>query len=339
MAKEKPEKKDSITVAIKSFEEQKKEILSNTTNIELIEINKIHELKLSNNYVMHNRISYSKSKLAELANNIRLIAEQGGGISGTGILSAVILRKKDGVLERICGDNRIKALKINNQTHVPAFILENVSDELARFMRSSENLKREDLNAYDETLSILEHIQIACNFESIDKVKSFINKIKNFKRGNSSLNVEEEELFYQVSAIFEKIGRFDIITFVDRLSLLNMNELIKQALVDEKINYSQAKEINSKLKSDDDINKILKALEVNSLSIVELKKYILNLLTTSDNNLKSVDNNTNYNILKSANKTMSKAQYNKLNKNDKKFVDEKLEKIEMLLNEIKNRVG
>lgn len=93
-----------------------------------------------------------------------------------------MLRNNQGILERIHGDNRVKALKLNGEKVAPAIILENISDELARFMRSSENLNREDLNAYDETLSILEHIQLACNFTDIESVKSFINKIKIFNQ-------------------------------------------------------------------------------------------------------------------------------------------------------------
>ena len=82
--------------------------------------------------------------------------------------------------------------------------MDNVSDELARFMRSSENLNREDLNAYDETLSILEHIQLACNFKDIDSVKSFINKIKNFKSGKY-LSTEYSMLAKPIDAIVAPI--------------------------------------------------------------------------------------------------------------------------------------
>ena len=39
-----------------------------------------------------------------------------------------MLRKKDGILERIHGENRIRALKLNGSKQVPAIILENVSD-------------------------------------------------------------------------------------------------------------------------------------------------------------------------------------------------------------------
>ncbi len=106
----------------------------------MVDIDSISELKLDNDILMHNRISYSKSKLLE---------EVDAGILGTGLLNPVMLRKKDGKLERIHGENRIRALKLNGSKQVPAIILENVSDELARFMRSSENLNREDLNTYD----------------------------------------------------------------------------------------------------------------------------------------------------------------------------------------------
>ena len=87
-----------------------------------------------------------------------------------------------------------------DQKQVPAIILENVSDELARFMRSSENLNREDLNTYDETLSILEHIQLACNFNDIESVKKLLNKVKNFQAGKSSLN-EEEKILHKMLVI------------------------------------------------------------------------------------------------------------------------------------------
>lgn len=255
---------------------------------------------------MHNRISYSKSKLLELADNISKLANENAGILGTGILNPIMVRRKNNRLERIHGDNRIKALKLNGAKQVPAIILDNVSDELARFMRSSENLNREDLNAYDETLSILEHIQLACNFGTVEDVKSFIIKIKNFQAGKSSLNESEKILHKKVSDVFEKIGRFDIITFVDRLSVLKLNDLIKQALVDEIINYTQAKVIKSKLKNENDIKKIIEILKNKKLSINELKNYIVNLISSNETN------NKNTHIIDkvyAVSKTISKKKY------------------------------
>jgi ParB family transcriptional regulator, chromosome partitioning protein len=328
MAKVKPQRITSINNTIDELKAEQDILLKNNTNVMLVDIDSINELKLDNDILMHNRISYSKSKLLELAENISKLAEVDAGILGTGLLNPVMLR--------IHGENRIRALKLNGSKQVPAIILENVSDELARFMRSSENLNREDLNTYDETLSILEHIQLACNFSDIESVKSFLNKVKNFQAGKSSLNEEEKVLHKNVSNVFEKVGRFDIITFVDRLSVLKLDPIIKQALIDEQITYSQAKVIKSKLKTQSEITKILEVLKNKKLSVNELKVYIDNLKksTTKDEPL-------NKNIFDKVNfysKKLSKKIYSGLSNEDKFFIDNKLKDIEKLYLEINFKI-
>lgn len=335
MAKEKPQRTTSIDSTIEQLKIEQEIVLKDSTEIILADIEKIHELKLKNDIYMHNRISYSKTKLLELAENISKLSKEKAGILGTGLLNPVMLRNNNGVLERIHGDNRIKALKLNGSKVVPAIVLENVSDELARFMRSSENLNREDLNAYDETLSILEHIQLACNFENIENVKSFINKIKNFQAGKTTLNDNEKVLHTQVSDVFERIGRFDIITFVDRLSVLKLHPFIKQALVDEIISYTQAKVIKSKLNDDNEIKKIIDVLKNKKLSVNELKSYIDNLKISKESDII----NTNiYDSVISLNKFLTKKKYLHLKNEDKAFIDKKLKEIENIYLEIKNKL-
>ncbi len=335
MAKEKPQRTTSIDSTIEQLKNEQELVLKNSTEILLVDLEQIHELKLKNDIFMHNRISYSKTKLLELAENISKLSKEKAGILETGLLNPVMLRINNGTLERIHGDNRIKALKLNGAKVVPAIILQNVSDELARFMRSSENLNREDLNAYDETLSILEHIQLACNFENIENVKSFINKIKNFQAGKTSLNENEKILHKQVGDVFEKIGRFDIITFVDRLSVLKLHSLIKQALVDEIISYTQAKVIKSKLTDENEIKKILDVLRNKRLSVNELKVYIDNLKISKD----SIHSSFNiYDNMPKLNTILSKKKYLSLKNDDKYFIDKKLKEIEALYLEIKNKL-
>ncbi len=336
MAKTKPQRTTSIDSTIEELKIQQEFVLKNSTEIILVEIEKIHELKLNNDIYMHNRISYSKSKLLELAENISKLSNENAGILGTGLLNPIMLRNNQGILERIHGDNRVKALKLNGEKVAPAIILENISDELARFMRSSENLNREDLNAYDETLSILEHIQLACNFTDIESVKSFINKIKNFQSGKTTLSDSEKNLHKQVSAVFEKIGRFDIITFVDRLSVLKLNPLIKQALVDEHISYTQAKVIKSKLTTDQEILKIIDILKNKKLSVNELKEYINNLKNSNESKT-ITENNLLDNITKYI-KSFSRKKYILLKKDEKIFVDQKLKEIEGLYLQIQNKL-
>lgn len=337
MAKAKPQRTTSIDSTIEELKTQQDIILNNSTEITLVDIEKIHELKLRNDIFMHNRISYSKSKLLELAENITKLANENAGILGTGILNPVMLRNNNGTLERIHGDNRIKALKLNGSKVVPAIILENVSDELARFMRSSENLNREDLNAYDETLSILEHIQLACNFSDVESVKSFINKVKNFQAGKTTLSETEKILHKQVSDVFERIGRFDIITFVDRLSVLKLDPLIKQALVDELISYTQAKVIKSKLTTKPEILKIIDVLKNKKLSVNELKQYIDNL-KTSNESISSKEESNLFDNIKKYSKNISLKKYHLLKNEDRSFVDQKLKEIEKLYSLIESKL-
>ena len=337
MAKAKPQRTTSIDSTIEELKTQQDIILNNSTEITLVDIEKIHELKLRNDIFMHNRISYSKSKLLELAENITKLANENAGILGTGILNPVMLRNNNGTLERIHGDNRIKALKLNGSKVVPAIILENVSDELARFMRSSENLNREDLNAYDETLSILEHIQLACNFSDVESVKSFLNKVKNFQAGKTTLSETEKILHKQVSDVFERIGRFDIITFVDRLSVLKLDPLIKQALVDEHISYTQAKVIKSKLTTKQEILKIIDVLKNKKLSVNELKQYIDNL-KTSNESISSKEESNLFDNIKKYSKNISLKKYHSLKNEDRLFVDQKLKEIEKLYSLIESKL-
>ena len=336
MAKQKPQRTTSIDSTIEKLKTEQETVLKNSTEIILVDIEDIHELKLKNDILMHNRISYSKSKLLELAENIKKLSDENAGILGTGILNPVMLRNNNGTYERIHGDNRIKAIKLNGIKHIPAIILENVSDELARFMRSSENLNREDLNAYDETLSILEHIQLACNFDDIESVKSFINKIKNFQAGKTTLNENEKNLHKQVSEVFERVGRFDIITFVDRLSVLKLHSLIKQALVDEIISYTQAKVIKSKLTDENDIKKILDVLKNKKLSVNELKTYIDNMKISKE---PEIDKNLEiFEKVTSLNKVLTKKMYLSLKLEDKFYIDKKLKEIENIYSEIENKL-
>ena len=84
MAKTKPERITSINNTIDELKAEQEIILKNNTNITLIDIDLIHDLKLKNDILMHNRISYSKSKLLELAENISKLAKESTGILGTG---------------------------------------------------------------------------------------------------------------------------------------------------------------------------------------------------------------------------------------------------------------
>ena len=64
----KPVSKSSILEEMKTIEEAiKPENLINSSNVILIDIDKIYEIALDNGVVMHNRISYTISEIKDLA--------------------------------------------------------------------------------------------------------------------------------------------------------------------------------------------------------------------------------------------------------------------------------
>lgn len=302
--KKKPERVSYIGNQIEQFEKAQEKLLSNMNiqKIEAVDILSIHDLTF-NGKTMHNRISYNKLVFLELVESIKEIAKNNGGILGTGLLNPIMLRRINNKLEIIHGRNRLEALRYIGSKIVPCIVCENISDELARYMRTSENINRDNLNPYDETLSILEYIQISCNFNNLESVKSFINKIKNFSTGKiTKLSDNEIELNGIVCNVLKKIGKYDITTFANRLSILNINQKLIEAIKEDKIDYTRAKIINTKLKDEEKIIKIIDYLQKNKLSGRKLKDYINEeFLSNHNNNIRKEDStifNLNLNDIK-----------------------------------------
>lgn len=112
--------------------------------------------------------------------------------------------------------------------------------------------------------------------------------------------------------------------------------MIKQALIDEQITYSQAKVIKSKLKTQAEITKILEVLKNKKLSVNELKVCIDNLKksTTKDEPL----NKNIFDKVSFYSKKLSKKVYSGLSDEDKFFIDSKLKDIEKLYLEINSKI-
>ena len=271
----KPVSKSSILEEMKTIEEAiKPENLINSTNVILIDIDKIYEIALDNGVVMHNRISYSISEIKELAGNIKDL--EPNGLLGTGLLQPIILRKTaNEKFERISGFRRIEAFKINNAHKIPAIILDNISNSTARFMRNSENLKRENINPYDEIYGIIENISLSLNL-SFKETISFLNKIKNHNSGKTSFSESDKETYSSLSDVVRTICTYEVGALIERLIILNMNTLVLDSLRENELNYSQAKEIN-KIKDEEKLKKLIYFVKNKNITISELRSKIKEL--------------------------------------------------------------
>lgn len=271
----KPVAKSSILEEMKTIEEAlKPENFIKSSNVNLVDIDKIFEIELEDGVIMHNRISYSISDIKELAGNIKDL--EPNGLLGTGLLQPIILRKTTNEkLERISGFRRIEAFKINNANKIPAIILDNISNSTARFMRNSENLKRENINPYDEIYGIIENISLSLNI-SFKETISFLNKIKNHTSGKTTFSELDKEKYSSLSDIVRTICNYEVGALIERLIILNMNSLVLNSLRENELNYSQAKEIN-KIKDEKKIKKLIYFVKNKNITISELRSKIKEL--------------------------------------------------------------
>lgn len=246
------------TVELENKLEKLKNAASDHSKLKEIPINEIISPKF------HDRTAPSKASILELAKNIEAV----------GLQQPVVLRKlSDGKLERIIGYRRIEAMKLLDRTSIQAIVLDNVTDSEAMLMMVSENLQRENLNVYDETVALLEYIAISLN-KSTEEIKSFLFKIKNFYGGKiQKLDDSEKESHELVNTILEKTGRFNIQTFINRLRVLKLEQLIIDAMRENKITYSIAIELQ-KLKDLSKVQELIDEIVERGLTTKELTERV-----------------------------------------------------------------
>ena len=280
MAK-KPPAKSSIMDEIREIESSvEKAMTDNFSNVIMVPISDIYEISLASGEQMHNRISYSATEVKELAGNLKDI--EPNGLLGTGLLQPIVLRKNGSRFERISGFRRIEAFKINNALEIPSIVLNNISDATARFMRNSENLKRENINPYDEIYGIIENVALSLSITFKEAI-SFLNKIKNHNSGKTSFSDHDKQMYISVTDVVRGICKYEVGALIERLVILNMNTLILDALKENELNYSQAKEIN-KVKDDEIVKKLLYFVKNKNSTVSELREKIKELTQSEPKN-------------------------------------------------------
>jgi len=310
---------------------EKKLEVGQGANISLLEIKEIKEIKIFGN-MMHNRSSYSKTKILELAENIASEASKKNGILGTGLLQAIVVRKlEDGSYERIIGFRRIEAFLENQETHIPAIVLEDVDNATARYMRSSENLHREETNPYDDILAIVENLALLLNYDNIEDVKSFIYRVNNSQKNkDGKLNKEDANTYSLMSEAINKISKYTINTLAEKLGILNYREEVLEALMQNTLSYTASKLINSEKTKENRVF-LINYYKTMSPTIKELKLKIASL--------KVKKTTPTPNSIESARISLSKlkqADYKALPENSRKEVDSIMKDIENKITFIQN---
>jgi len=213
---------------------------------------------------LHDRKSYAQEEIVSLSRNIQ---------STQGLLQPVVLRKVPEGYERIAGFRRIEAVKLLGWEKIPAIILSEVDDQQAMLMMLSENMQREDLNPYDQTVGILQYIALSLKIE-IEDVKRLLYRFRNIDNGAlKDKSNETAEKRVQMERISKKLGNISVSTLINRLKMFSLSEHVLQALKAGKIGYSAAQEIN-KAGDAKHIVDLLKKVEEEHLSLREIRQIV-----------------------------------------------------------------
>lgn len=212
-------------------------------------------------------------KLKSLANSIKEV----------GLLEPIAVRKiEEDKYELIAGERRLKACEIAGLEEISVVILE-CDEKKARKLRLVENLQREDLNAYEETIGILELLAEELDLDQ-EAVVSLLYQMNNETKGNSNHNVMVSEEALAIQTIFLQIGKISWESFVsNRLPLLKLPQDIQITLEKGQIEYTKAQVI-ARIKDNKKRQNILKKAIEENLSLSAIKELVGDILPIQSEN-------------------------------------------------------
>jgi len=205
--------------------------------------------------------------------NLEALAES---IREKGVLQPLLVRPLgDGRYAIVAGERRYRAARMAGLSEVPVRVVE-LSEKEARLLALVENLQREDLNPYEETVGVLALLSVDLG-EPVEEVVGLPHRMQNEKRGKATQNVLGSPEARRVEEVFKALGRMTWESFVQaRLPLLSLPEDLKAALEEGAIPYTAALEL--KKVKDEASRKVLLEEARAGLSLRELRARVREVL-------------------------------------------------------------
>jgi ParB family chromosome partitioning protein len=205
--------------------------------------------------------------------NLEALAES---IREKGVLQPLLVRPLgDGRYAIVAGERRYRAAKMAGLAEVPVRVLD-LSEKEARLLALVENLQREDLNPYEETLGVLELLSEELG-KTREEVVSLLERMRKEKRGAVAHNIVGTPEAKRVEEVFQALGRMSWESFVQhRLPLLGLPEDLRAALEEGAIPYTAALELK-KVKDPEARARLLEEAK-GGLSLRELKARVREVL-------------------------------------------------------------
>ena len=185
-----------------------------------------------------------------------------------GVLQPLLVRPLgNGRYAIVAGERRYRAARMAGLAEVPVRVLD-VGEREARLLALLENLQREDLNPYEETVGVLDLLSEELG-KTREEVVGLLRQMKNAKEGRIRDNVVPKDA-QRIEEIFKALGRMTWESFVQhRLPLLGLPEDLRAALEEGTLPYTAALELK-KVKDPEARARLLEEAK-RGLSLRELK--------------------------------------------------------------------
>jgi len=205
--------------------------------------------------------------------NLEALAQS---IREKGVLQPLLVRPLgDGRYAIVAGERRYRAAKMAGLAEVPVRVLD-LSEKEARLLALVENLQREDLNPYEETLGVLELLSEELG-KTREEVVALLHRMRDEARGRVPRNVSGSPEARKVEGVFRALARMTWESFVrTRLPLLGLPEDLRAALEEGAIPYTAALELK-RVKDPEARARLLEEAK-GGLSLRELKARVREVL-------------------------------------------------------------
>lgn len=207
----------------------------------------------------------SEAGLHELAASIR----------DKGVLEPVILRRVGGGYELVAGERRTRAAALAGLDEVPAVVVD-IDDRGALEIAIIENLQREDLNAVEETEAVLGLLELYLDMDRREVVQ-LLQALYNEERGRITSRKVGDREREAVRALFERLGRFSVTSFVsNRLPILDFPESLLAAVREGRLAFTKAQAL-ARVEDPDDRERLLAVAIAEDLSLSQIRRRITEL--------------------------------------------------------------
>ncbi|BAZ70735.1 MAG: ParB/RepB/Spo0J family partition protein [Pelatocladus maniniholoensis HA4357-MV3] len=212
---------------------------------------------------------FDPQKIQSLAENIK----------ENGLLSPIVVRStsSNDEFELVAGERRLRASKLAGLEDIPVNIIDCDENAAAR-IRLVENLQREDLNAYEETIGIVELLAAILNIDQKDVVY-LLNRMLDEEKNKVPQNVLGSNESLIIQDLFSKLGKITWQSFATtRLPLLKLPSDIQDVLIRGQLEYTKAHAI-ARVKNEQARGKIVKQAIDEGLSLSQIKEIVESIMS------------------------------------------------------------